>query len=72
VAIYNLRKRSPHLGREGFFHWKQHVATFLENHWNIILGPQMYETIIFPRPYFSGGQCYEFWRFLQKILSRVF
>ena len=41
VAIYNLKKRSPHQGRDGFFHWKQDIATFLEVHWNVILGPQM-------------------------------
>lgn len=41
VAMYNLRKLSPHLGKEGFFHWKQHVAAFLEKNWIVLLGPQM-------------------------------
>ena len=39
--MYNLKRLSPEDAREGFYHWKLHVAAFLEQNWVTLFGPQM-------------------------------
>ena len=41
LAMYNLKRLSPEDAREGFYHWKLHVAAFLEQNWVNLFGPQM-------------------------------
>ena len=41
IALYNLKHHSPEMAREEYFHWKIHVAAFLEKHWVCLFGPQM-------------------------------
>jgi len=41
LAMYNLKRLNPDIAREGFYHWKLHVAAFLEKHWLTLFGPQM-------------------------------
>ena len=38
IAIYNLNSSSPEMSREGYFHWKLHVASFLEKNWTCLFG----------------------------------
>merc|ERR1711974_175544 len=40
LALYNLKNQNPELAREDYFHWKVHVASFLENNWISLFGPQ--------------------------------
>ena len=39
--MYNLKRLSPEDARDGFYHWKVHVASFLEKNWLTLFGPQM-------------------------------
>ena len=39
--MYNLKRLSPEDARDGFYHWKLHVAAFLEKNWITLFGPQM-------------------------------
>ena len=39
--MYNLKRLSPDVARDGFYHWKLHVAAFLEKNWITLFGPQM-------------------------------
>ena len=39
--MYNLRRLCPEDARDGFYHWKLHVAAFLERNWVTLFGPQM-------------------------------
>ena len=41
LALYNLRRINQDDARDGFYHWKLHVAAFLEKNWITIFGPQM-------------------------------
>ena len=41
LAMYNLKRLSPDDARDGFYHWKLHVAAFLEKNWITLFGPQM-------------------------------
>ena len=41
LAMYNLKRLSPEDARDGFYHWKLHVAAFLEKNWVTLFGPQM-------------------------------
>ena len=41
LAIYNLKRLNPDDARDGFYHWKLHVAAFLEKNWITLFGPQM-------------------------------
>ncbi|KAJ6634465.1 Cysteine-rich protein 2-binding protein [Pseudolycoriella hygida] len=38
LAIYNLSIRSEGLGRQGFFHWRNHIASFIEKNWRALMG----------------------------------
>lgn len=37
LALYNLQELQ-HLSRHGFFHWKLHIADFIDRKWNYIFG----------------------------------
>ena len=39
--MYNLTRLNPDIARDGFYHWKLHVAAFLEQNWVTLFGPQM-------------------------------
>ena len=36
-----MKRLSPDDARDGFYHWKLHVAAFLEKNWITLFGPQM-------------------------------
>ncbi|XP_037048827.1 cysteine-rich protein 2-binding protein [Bradysia coprophila] len=38
LAIHNLSIRSKGLGRQGFFHWRIHIACFIEKNWTALMG----------------------------------
>ncbi|KAJ8952847.1 hypothetical protein NQ314_007453 [Rhamnusium bicolor] len=35
LALYHLQTKSPGLARKGYFHWRNHVATFVDRNWEI-------------------------------------
>ena len=39
--MYNLKRLNPDIARDEFYHWKLHVAAFLEQNWTTLFGPQM-------------------------------
>lgn len=41
LAIYNLSIRSKGLSYRGFFHWRAHIANFIEKNWNFLIGPDI-------------------------------
>jgi hypothetical protein len=41
LTLYNLQHRSDGVSRLGYFHWKLHICSFIERHWNILLGSSM-------------------------------
>ncbi|KAF5303333.1 hypothetical protein FQA39_LY10072 [Lamprigera yunnana] len=36
LVLYHMQIRSPGLARKGFFHWKLHLAAFIDRHWDVI------------------------------------
>ncbi|XP_019869949.1 cysteine-rich protein 2-binding protein isoform X2 [Aethina tumida] len=36
LVLYHLQNKSPGLARKGFFHWRNHVATFVDKNWEIL------------------------------------
>ncbi|XP_050506057.1 cysteine-rich protein 2-binding protein [Diabrotica virgifera virgifera] len=36
LVLYHLQHKSPGLARKGFFHWRHHVATFVDRNWEIL------------------------------------
>ncbi|XP_057661733.1 cysteine-rich protein 2-binding protein isoform X1 [Diorhabda carinulata] len=36
LVLYHLQHKSPGLARKGFFHWRHHVATFVDKNWEIL------------------------------------
>ncbi|XP_018574552.1 cysteine-rich protein 2-binding protein isoform X2 [Anoplophora glabripennis] len=36
LVLYHLQTKSPGLARKGFFHWRNHVATFIDRNWEIL------------------------------------
>ncbi|CAH0550288.1 unnamed protein product [Brassicogethes aeneus] len=38
LVLYHLQNKSPGLARKGFFHWRNHVATFVHKNWETLLG----------------------------------
>nr|CAH7742283.1 unnamed protein product [Callosobruchus chinensis] len=40
LVLYHLRERRPGLARRGFFHWRHHVASFIDKNWDIIFPPE--------------------------------
>lgn len=36
LVLYHLQNKSPGLARKGFFHWRHHVATFIDKNWEIL------------------------------------
>lgn len=36
LVLYHLQHKSPGLARKGFFHWRHHVATFIDKNWEIL------------------------------------
>ncbi|VEN35102.1 unnamed protein product [Callosobruchus maculatus] len=39
LVLYHLREKRPGLARRGFFHWRHHVASFIDKNWDIIFPP---------------------------------
>ncbi|RZC33691.1 cysteine-rich protein 2-binding protein [Asbolus verrucosus] len=33
LVLYHLQSRSPGLGRKGYFHWRNHVASLIDKNW---------------------------------------
>ncbi|KYB26599.1 Cysteine-rich protein 2-binding protein-like Protein [Tribolium castaneum] len=33
LALYHLQSRSPGLGRKGYFHWRNHIASLIDKNW---------------------------------------
>uniref|UniRef100_A0A1V1G5K8 Putative cysteine-rich protein 7 isoform B n=1 Tax=Reticulitermes speratus TaxID=60591 RepID=A0A1V1G5K8_9NEOP len=38
LTLHNLHHRSEGMSRLGYFHWKMHICSFIERHWNILFG----------------------------------
>ncbi|KAL3287694.1 hypothetical protein HHI36_002161 [Cryptolaemus montrouzieri] len=36
LVLYHLNTKSPGLARKGFFHWRFHIATFIDKNWEIL------------------------------------
>ncbi|KAJ8957659.1 hypothetical protein NQ318_017551 [Aromia moschata] len=36
LVLYHLQTKSLGLARKGFFHWRNHVATFIDRNWDIL------------------------------------
>ncbi|XP_044263521.1 cysteine-rich protein 2-binding protein isoform X2 [Tribolium madens] len=36
LALYHLQSRSPGLGRKGYFHWRNHIASLIDKNWEIL------------------------------------
>ncbi|KAF2884371.1 hypothetical protein ILUMI_21820 [Ignelater luminosus] len=36
LALYHMQARSPGLARKGYFHWKIHIAAFIDKNWDIL------------------------------------
>lgn len=36
LVLHHLQTKSPGLARKGFFHWRHHIATFIDRHWEVI------------------------------------
>lgn len=36
LVLYHLQTKSPGLARKGFFHWRNHVATFIDRNWEVL------------------------------------
>ncbi|CAH1116787.1 unnamed protein product [Phaedon cochleariae] len=36
LVLFHLQNKSPGLARKGFFHWRHHVAKFIDKNWEII------------------------------------
>ncbi|KAJ8925557.1 hypothetical protein NQ315_009397 [Exocentrus adspersus] len=36
LVLYHLQAKSPGLARKGFFHWRNHVATFIDRNWEVL------------------------------------
>lgn len=39
MALYNMTKTSIGLSHHGFFHWRTHIAHFIDKNWNYLIGP---------------------------------
>lgn len=42
LAIYNLSKKSQGLSRQGYFHWRTHIACFIDRNWSNLMDPVVY------------------------------
>ncbi|XP_067002272.2 cysteine-rich protein 2-binding protein [Anabrus simplex] len=38
LALYNLHKQAEGISQRGYFHWRIHICSFIEKHWNILCG----------------------------------
>ncbi|XP_031357995.1 cysteine-rich protein 2-binding protein isoform X2 [Photinus pyralis] len=36
LVLYHMQTRSPGLARKGYFHWKIHIASFIDHSWDIL------------------------------------
>ncbi|KAK4878550.1 hypothetical protein RN001_011056 [Aquatica leii] len=36
LVLYHMQTRSPGLARKGYFHWKIHIAAFIDRNWDIL------------------------------------
>ncbi|KAK9759321.1 hypothetical protein QE152_g94 [Popillia japonica] len=36
LVLHHMQTRAPGLARKGFFHWKIHIATFINKYWHIL------------------------------------
>ncbi|XP_017785096.1 PREDICTED: cysteine-rich protein 2-binding protein [Nicrophorus vespilloides] len=36
LVLHHINKKNPGLARKGYFHWKMHLATLIDKHWDII------------------------------------
>lgn len=36
LVLYHLLKTNPGLARRGFFHWRNHISTFIDRKWDVI------------------------------------
>lgn len=38
LAIHNLTIQSKGLSHHGYFHWRSHIANYIEKNWNFLIG----------------------------------
>lgn len=41
LTIYNLSKKSHGLSRNGYFHWRSHIAHFIDKNWAYLMEPSL-------------------------------
>lgn len=39
LAMYNLSKKSQGTSRRGYFHWRSHIASFIDRNWGNLMDP---------------------------------
>lgn len=42
LTIYNLSKKSQGLSRNGYFHWRSHIAHFIDKNWSYLMEPSLW------------------------------
>lgn len=48
LTIYNLSKQSQGLSRRGYFHWRSHIAHFIDKNWSLLMDPKSW--VQYPHP----------------------
>nr|XP_018914455.1 PREDICTED: cysteine-rich protein 2-binding protein [Bemisia tabaci] len=38
VVLYSLQEHSSNISRDGYFHWKVHICSFINEHWKSLFG----------------------------------